>query len=293
MSFIERVRACAAFTPSAYRPFRVAGVDVGLVARDFALSLAPASGVFTVSEEAVTLSPAVPADPAARTEAVARALRPLADAGLLRGWRHEPYEVAAAPGAPILFTMERAAIPKFGVIASGIHVNGFVRGSGGGISMWIGRRALDKANSPGKLDQLVGGGKPAGMSVRETLLKESEEEADLPAALAGKALPVGAITYRTERSEGLRRDVLYVFDLELPEDVVPRNTDGEISEFYLWPLERVIETVQGSDEFKFNCALVVIDFLIRHGYIAPDEPDYLDLIHGLRSLALPGGALGR
>ncbi len=157
--------------------------------------------------------------------------------------------------------------------------------------MWIGRRALDKANSPGKLDQLVGGGQPAGDSVLDTLLKESAEEADMAAGLAGRAVPVGAITYRTERSEGLRRDILYVFDLELPADFVPRNTDGEISEFHLWPIEQVIETVRDTDEFKFNCALVVIDFLIRHGYIGPDEPDYLALVHGLRSLFAAGAVV--
>lgn len=291
MSFLDRVRACAVFTPAAYRPFRVDGVDVGFVADDFAQILARQGNTFAVSDQEVTLSSSVPSDPASRTAAVGRALRPLAEAGLLRGWRDEPYEVAARPGQPVLFTMERAAIPKFGVIAAGIHVNGFVRDEDGGIRMWIGRRALDKANSPGKLDQIVGGGKPAGSSVRETLLKESEEEADLSEAIAGRAVPVGAVTYRTERSEGLRRDVLYVFDLELPKGVVPRNTDGEISEFYLWPLERVIETVRESDEFKFNCALVVIDFLIRHGYIGHDEADYLDLVHGLHSLALPGGVL--
>jgi 8-oxo-dGTP pyrophosphatase MutT (NUDIX family) len=290
LSFIDRVRACAQFTPSAYRPFRVDGVDVGLVARDFAAFLAKDATAFVVTDEAVTLSPSIAADPSSRTDAVARALRPLADAGALPGWRDEPYEVAAYPGAPVKFAMERAAIPKFGIVAAGIHVNGIVRDADGGIRMWIGRRALNKANSPGKLDQLVGGGKPAGASVRDTLLKESAEEADLPEAVAGRAVPVGAITYRTERSEGLRRDVLYVFDLELPEDAVPRNTDGEISEFYLWPLQRVIETVRETDEFKFNCALVVIDFLIRHGYIGPDEPDYLELVHGLRSLAMLGGA---
>jgi hypothetical protein len=290
LSFLDRVRACAIYTPSAYRPFRVDGIDVGLVAHDFVRLLARDARVFVVTEEAVTLSPSIPPDPAARTAAVDRALRPLAEAGALPGWRDEPYEVAAYPGAPVKFAMERAAIPKFGIVAAGIHVNGIVRKADGSLWMWIGRRALNKANSPGKLDQLVAGGKPAGASVRDTLLKESAEEADLPEAVAGGAVPVGAITYRTERSEGLRRDVLYVFDLELPEDATPRNTDGEISEFYLWPLSRVIETVRETDAFKFNCALVVIDFLIRHGYIGPDEPDYLELVHGLRSLALPGGA---
>ena len=45
----------------------------------------------------------------------------------------------------------------------------------------------------------------------------------------------------------------------------------------------MIETVRETDDFKFNCALVVIDFLIRHGHIAPGKTEYLTLAHGLRS----------
>jgi len=283
LSYLDRVRTCALFDPADYRPFRVDGIEVGLVSHDFAAVLAPMTDVFSVGVDTVALAAELPTDSDARTRAVNAALKPLAEQGLLHGWRDEDYVVAVKPGAPALFRMERAAVPKFGLIAAGIHVNGIVR-SGDGLKMWVGRRALDKATSPGKLDQLVGGGQHAGASVFETLLKESAEEADINADLAGRAMPVGAITYRTEREEGLRRDVLYVFDLELPPDFTPRNTDGEISEFYLWPIEQVIETVRETDAFKFNCALVVIDFLIRHGLIGPAEPDYLDLVHGLRSL---------
>ena len=76
-------------------------------------------------------------------------------------------------------------------------------------------------------------------------------------------------------------NVLFNYDLELPPDFRPVNADGEIAEFYLWPIERVIETVRNSGEFKFNCALVVIDFLVRHGLIFPDHPDYEEILRGL------------
>ena len=84
-----------------------------------------------------------------------------------------------------------------------------------------------------------------------------------------------------ERPEGLRRDLLFNFDLELPANFEPVNTDGEISEFYLWPIEQVIEAVRDTDEFKFNCSLVIIDFLIRRGFIEPDHADYVELVRGL------------
>jgi 8-oxo-dGTP pyrophosphatase MutT (NUDIX family) len=281
MSFVDRLRACSAFDPVAYVPFSVDGQSMGLVRPEFAAGLAEFSDVFLVAPDEVHLaSDLVGAD--ARTRAVEEVLRQLSTRGAIRGWRGEPYSVAAAPEQPTLFLMERAAIPKFGIWASGVHVNGFVR-EGDELFMWIGRRSPDKHTAPNKLDQIVAGGRPADLTIRETVLKEGGEEANIDRALALRALPVGAITYCTERREGLRRDVLYVFDLELPRDFVPVNHDGEIAEFHLWPIRRVLETVRDTDEFKFNCALVVIDFLIRHGLIAPDEqPDYLTLVRGLR-----------
>lgn len=269
------------FDPAAYLPFFIDGQQVGLVRPEFAARLVPFRDVFAVSAEAVGLADHL-VGAEARTVAIDSALRRLADAGVIGGWRDEPYAVAARPDAPALLVMERAAIPKFGVWASGVHVNGFVR-DGSRLSMWIGRRSPDKHTAPNKLDQIVAGGRPAGMSVWQTMIKEAEEEAGIDKRLADSARPVGAISYRTERSEGLRRDVLFVYDIELPAGFVPVNQDGEIAEFQLWPIERVLETVRDTDDFKFNCALVVIDFLIRHGWLTPDdEPEYLRLVQGLR-----------
>lgn len=281
MSFVDRLKDCSVFDPAAYIPFLVDDEGVGLVRREFAALLGEFNDVFEVAGDGVRLAEGL-AGAGARTRAVDRALRQLAARGIITGWRDEPYSVAAAPDEPALFQMERAGIPKFGIWASGVHVNGFVR-ERGELSMWIGRRSPDKHTAPNKLDQIVAGGRPADLTVRETVLKEGEEEANIDGALAARAVPVGAISYRTERREGLRRDVLYVFDLELPRDFVPVNHDGEIAEFQLWPIRRVLETVRDTDDFKFNCALVITDFLIRHGLLDPDnDPDYLTLVRGLR-----------
>ena len=84
----------------------------------------------------------------------------------------------------------------------------------------------------------------------------------------------------TER--GGKEDVLYVYDLELPMDFTPRNTDGEVEAFMRLPLAEVAALVHDTDEFKLNCNLVIIDFLIRHGLLPPDHDDYLSLVSGLR-----------
>jgi hypothetical protein len=279
LSFLDRIAACAPPRISRYRTFRVDGNEVGQVKDDFAAVLGNFPDVFSVSGDGIELAPDLNGFEQ-RTKAVDRVLRALAERQVIRGWREEKYPVATSFKSPALFHMERAAVALFGVRAYGVHMNGFT-GAGTGMKMWIGRRGLDRMLAPGKLDQIVAGGQPAGLSLRQNLIKESAEEASIPAELAGKAIAVGGTSYCMERPEGLRRDLLFNFDLELPADFEPVNNDGEISEFYLWPIEQVIETVRDTDEFKFNCSLVVIDFLIRHGFIEPDHADYVELVRGL------------
>lgn len=45
--------------------------------------------------------------------------------------------------------------------------------------------------------------------------------------------------------------------------------DGEVEEFTLLHVEEVEEILQTSMRYKPNCALVIIDFLFRHGYATP------------------------
>ena len=281
MSLVDRLRECSRFEPADYLPFLVDGLQVGLIRPGFAARLGRFPDVFDISADCVRLAAGLSGFET-RSKAVEKVLRRLVGEGVIRGWRDEPYKVAARLEDPPLFLMERAAIPQFGIWASGVHVNGFVR-SADGLAMWIGRRSPDKHVAPNKFDQLVAGGRSAPYSVLETVLKEAEEEAGIDAALARQAVPVGAMSYCTQQQEGLRRDVIYLYDLEVPAGFSPVNRDGEIATFELWPIDRVLERVRDTDDFKFNCGPVVIDFLIRHGVITPDdEPDYLTLARGLR-----------
>jgi 8-oxo-dGTP pyrophosphatase MutT (NUDIX family) len=271
---------------SRYRRFVVDDQTVGWVAGDLAARLRDHGEVFMVGDDAVRLSPKL-SGYAERTDAVDGVLRSLGAQGWFRGWRDEAYPVGPS-FATRLFEMERAAVPSFGVRAYGIHVNGFV-GQGADLRLWVGRRSRHKPTYPGQLDHLVAGGQPAGLSLEENLLKECAEEASLTPDIVRRARPVGVVTYLMENEEGLRNDVLFNYDLELPPDFVPVNADGEIEEFFLWPIERVIREVNETANFKFNVAFVIIDFLIRHGFVDPEDPDCLDLVRRLRRR--PAGGL--
>jgi hypothetical protein len=279
MSLLDRVRYCQQRRLADYRRFVVAGEPVGWVRHGLAERIAGEAAGFRLTPEALILAPS-PDGFAERTAAMQALLRRLEREGLVTGWRNEDYPVATAYGRPPLLRMERAGVPAFGVQGYGVHLNGHV-GHGADMRLWVGRRSPTKQTAPNKLDHLVAGGQPFGLGLRDNLIKECAEEASLPRELAARSRPVGAITYVTEHEGGLRNDVLFCWDLELPEDFVPVNRDGEIAEFQLWPIARVIERLTDSDDFKFNVALVIIDFLIRHGLIDPEHPDYLELIAGL------------
>ena len=63
---------------------------------------------------------------------------------------------------------------------------------------------------------------------------------------------------------------------------------GEVEAFELWQLERVAAAVAApSALFKPNCNLVIIDFLVRHGWLTPEMPGYCELVAGLHSGAVP------
>jgi hypothetical protein len=77
--------------------------------------------------------------------------------------------------------------------------------------------------------------------------------------------------------------VLFNYDLVLPPDFTPVNTDGEVAGFELWPLARVKAALSDSDDFLFDVALSLIDFLVRQGVVGPSDPDYIDIVEGLWS----------
>ena len=280
MSYLDRIATCHRWDPDAYRPFTVEDRTLGRVNHGLARRLTDYPKVFQVSELAVSLNPDL-ADFDARTQAVREVLVQLRDAGDIPRWRNEDYPLVRRWGDPPFLKMERGAVPLFGARGFGVHVNGYVMRPDG-LHLWVGRRSKTKQAAPGKLDHLVAGGQPYGLGIVENVIKEAGEEAGLAPELAQRAVSVGAISYICERAgEGLRDDVLFCFDLEMPVEAVPRNTDGEVESFELWPMTRVLETIRDTEDFKFNVNLVILDFAIRRGLLTPDDPHYQEIWEGL------------
>ncbi|KAH8651489.1 thiamine pyrophosphokinase-related protein-like protein [Tricladium varicosporioides] len=212
---------------------------------------------------------------------------------VLSGWRNELYPVYGRNNE-LLFNVERSASPLFGVVTYGIHMSCFVtmtneeqekEGSKFNFKMWIPRRSSKKQTYGGLLDNTVAGGIASGESPFESMVREADEEASLPEGLVRtNAKDVGMVTYiyvRESRAGGenglIQPEVQYVYDLELPKDVIPQPKDGEVEEFYLWTVEKVQEALTNW-EFKPNCALCVLDFFTRHGVLTGEnESDFEEI----------------
>ncbi|KAL8497937.1 hypothetical protein ACS0TY_021331 [Phlomoides rotata] len=274
---------------SEFMPFVIEDQIVGYVHSGFADHLKRYKDVFTFSEDfsygsnfgcyvALHSTLSTPED---RTKAVGEVIKCLGEE-LIPGIRNELYPVTSSFGTPEFFSLERAAAPYFGIKAYGVHMNGYVERNNQEY-LWVGKRSKLKQTYPGKLDHLVAGGLPHGISCGENLVKECEEEAGIPSSLSSKATAVGAVSYMDIDGYRFKRDILFCYDLKLPESYVPKNEDGEVESFQLIPVKHVANIIWSTHLFKENCNLVIIDFLFRHGYIKPEGLGYLKLLQSLRN----------
>jgi hypothetical protein len=278
MAFADRIRHCNSFDPSRVMPLWAGGHRVGWLRHDNAQVLSRHERVFKIGGKHVRLLTEGDADTVSR--AVDEVVEVLVAERRVPKWRNETFDVAPRWGERPLFRVDRGAVPFFGVRAYGIHVNGYRR-DGDKYSLWIGRRASNKQVAPGKLDNLVAGGIGNGYGAAATLAKEAEEEAAIGPELIAHAVAAGALTYRMETKTGIRDDVMFVYDLEVPAGFIPHNEDGEIAGFELMPLEDVLERIRATSDFKFNVNLVILDFAVRHGVLRPEDAEYLDVANGL------------
>ncbi|KAM3560695.1 hypothetical protein MY1884_002795 [Beauveria asiatica] len=218
---------------------------------------------------------------------------------LLRSWRDELWPVHGRRGE-LLFSVERAAVGLFGAVRYGVHLTAYVEDTSAappGIRIWVPRRAATKSTFPGMLDNTVAGGLTTGEDPFECVVREADEEASLPdAVVRAGARPAGALTYMyvTEalgsgEADYVFPEVEWAYDLRLDKDVVPRPKDGEVDEFYLCDVD-TIKRDMARGEYKPNCALVMLDFFIRHGILTEEEEPQLAEIQRRmhRELPFPG-----
>ncbi|EHK47101.1 uncharacterized protein TrAtP1_010253 [Trichoderma atroviride] len=256
----------------------------------------PASFSISHTTRQVTLSP--PPSTTSASNHANTAFQQAVDAAIdgnifptLNGLHSEYFLV---PGARHFVQIERFAASLFGIATRGAHLTAYTTTADGELRIWVARRSKTLHTYPGMLDSTVAGGVKASDSPLDCILAESMEEASLPPSLvAPRVRATGVITMmnRNPRTELVHSEILYTYDLELSGqgDQVPRlGDDGEVEDFVLMSCEEVTKRMLAG-EFKTNVCAVMIDFLIRHGKITPEnESDYVEICTRLqRRLPVP------
>lgn len=193
----------------------------------------------------------------------------------------EPFPILGVRGD---VQLERFAADLFGITARGAHLTVYTMDSGK-MKIWVPRRNPEMFTYPNKLDTTVAGDVAAGETPMQNIVREAQEEASLSPDMLENVKSTGVLTYisyDTETPDGneaaIVPDVIYVYDLEVDGSVVPVPEDGEVKEFYLMVVADV-QDAMARGEFKTNSAVVMIDFLIRHGFITADnEKDFVEIV---------------
>jgi 8-oxo-dGTP pyrophosphatase MutT (NUDIX family) len=249
------VRRAQQLPPSGARPVTVAGRVGGWIGPAALAAVADLPGVH-VEPEAVHFTAA----PAARLnlDAVLRgAALALRDAGCIRAWRDELLDVVAE-GRP-LGRIERGAVRPLGLLTQAVHLNGWSPDG----RLWVARRALNKSTDPGLWDTLSGGLVAAGEDSESALLRETLEEAGLPAVALAAHGPLRTVLRMHRRLEdGYQVENVLLSDCVLDAGASPRNMDGEVLEFRCLSMPELWDMiVHGA--FTLEAELAVLDSL-RH-----------------------------
>ena len=165
------------------------------------------------------------------------------------------------------FKLDRKLVEYLGIRGYGVHLIAYIKKKNS-YKLWVPKRNKNKLASPSKFDNSVAGGVRAGEGIFSALEREAYEEAGLKKKQLNNVKLVGTLNYNWKNSPyTLRRDTLYLFDLEVDDKFKPQCSDGEVEKFELMEWKKVLKLMQNTDSIKNNCNLVFFNFMVRHSLI--------------------------
>lgn len=148
-----------------------------------------------------------------------------------------------------------------------------------GRQFWVPRRSRTKMSFPGMLDNTVRGILRSGEKPIDCIIREAAEEGAIPESYTRENVRAcGTLLYQMDRTddgrEGCQHQVQYLYEMELPEDIVPKPFNGKVEGFMLKSLDEVVHALM-QGEFKLNCGITWMVYLVRYGIV--NEPNLVDI----------------
>ncbi len=268
---------------------------IGLMHVDVVQAL-PWPGCWSVETEKrrITLHGAHDLD--ARTKAVEEALLKGHAANVspsLRIWQDERFPVYSAAGDRVL-DVSGSGVDVIGARSFAVYLIAWTNTSQGRM-YWVQRRGWTKTLSPGMLDCTVSGQLQPDELPFDGMVRESGEEANLPAALLRERLrpcDILAAAYPTssQGAPGYMHHTAYAYEIELDPEWNPTCDSDEVAEFKSMTLEEVRDGI-GQELFIPVARLVYLAHFIRQGIVTTENEERLEEVcarlHGRPRLFVP------
>ena len=197
---------------------------------------------------------------------------------LRNNWANELFPVYTSTGEHVL-DMDGCGVDLFGIVNYAVHMIAYVNTKEEGRKFWVPKRSKTKMTYPGMLDNTVGGSLRSGERPIDCIVREAGEEAAFPEEYTReKVRACGTLSYQMDRTddgrEGCQCQVQYLYEMEVREDIVPEPFDGEVEGFRLMSLEEVVNALRRG-EFKLNCGMTWMAYLVRHGIVNAENEGHL------------------
>ncbi|KAH7146166.1 NUDIX hydrolase domain-like protein [Dactylonectria macrodidyma] len=140
---------------------------------------------------------------------------------------------------------------------------------------WLQRRSARKNVHPGKLDVTAGGNFAAGERPIDGIVREAFEEASIPEDYTRNNIrSCGTISYHLatngDGSPGSQPHVQYAYEMELPNGMIPKPSDGEVEEFITMD-EQEIRAALFQDDFKPIVGVLWLGHFYGHGMMTAEN----------------------
>ena len=188
----------------------------------------------------------------------------------------EVYPIVPSGENQAIGQMLRGYTRFFGLETTGVSVIGYTD-----TGLWMQRRGKDMLVSPLKLDVTSAGGCAIGVPLEVTMRNELAEEAGLQIQVALQISHAEVIKFRHEKAvdrdnkmNAIFSETVHVYDMQLPDDIVPRVQNDEVEEFLFFTYPEIRQKfMQDDPELKLNSSIVLLSFLERHGHIEIEHSD--------------------
>ena len=161
-----------------------------------------------------------------------------------------------------IIEVPRSLLFFFGFPAYGVHCNGWSIEKKK-LFFYLSKRSKTVKKYPGLYDNLIGGGQPGNLSLRENLYKEGFEEVGVKKSFFKNSKLESVIDYCHVKNNLLHSAIIATYDVKVSKGFKFSNNKNEVEKVEKFELNETLKLLE-EKKLKTNCIIPISDFLVRN-----------------------------